>query len=193
MSDGYDRDPFYGLYCHTKPTQLEKIQKCDFEHFIKTSFKDEINAEAKNIEYEDEDRTLDEIKEQYIQEIHDIKVYEESVKPISTIVDRKNEENEFKLNSDILSLEFRNYYHKHQDWAVKNKMSYQTRKVPSSLLPNVAEGNYSLLLHDKSNSDVHDWIKRDLRTASSALDHIYTDLQKFEQFNNLMMTVGRHG
>jgi len=64
----------------------------------------------------------------------------------------------------------------HEDFAVKNKMSYQQKRVPHNLLPNINDGNYSLILNDKNVGQANEWIKRDLRTASGAINIVQDDL-----------------
>jgi len=82
MYDKENRDPFFGLYKHIKITQLEKKQKCEFTNFVPTKFQNEVTAEQKLEEFDDEDDLIIEKRKQFIEDIFDGKIKQETVQPI---------------------------------------------------------------------------------------------------------------
>ena len=56
--------------------------------------------------------------------------------------------------------------------------------MPSSLLPQLDDGNYSLILQDKHANLVNKWVLQDTRTCKAAFDEVRRGLNEFENFDN---------
>lgn len=172
---------FNTIYQTRKITHLEKQLKNEFLTFRPVSFVNE-NAEDQTYrnESDDEAGTLKDRKREHIREIYLKKLKSGSVDCSPNIIPDL-----WKADRDVLAKSMnKTYMKKHEEWAIKNTMSHQQRKVPSSLLPNVTEGNYSLLLHDRDVSEVNQWVEDDLRLCGCEFtDKVKEDLEKFDAFD----------